>query len=105
MLRGTLHAPSIGYMLVSLSVLDEEGYRAHIGAGHLDLMSPEGDQIGRIVRTSCCLYKVLHTFESANATEIVSAMELHCRLGHITVASARKLVESGAVVGIELDPN
>ena len=32
-------------------------------------------------------------------------MELHKRLGHIAVASARKLVESGAVTGIELDPN
>ena len=104
-LHGTLHAPSVGYTLVSLGVLDEEGYRAHIGAGHLELVSPEGEQIGRIPRTLRRLYKVLHAFESANAAEIVSAMELHRRLGHIAVASARKLVESGAVVGIELDPN
>jgi len=30
-------------------------------------------------------------------------MELHRRMGHIAVASARKLVESGAVTGINLD--
>jgi hypothetical protein len=34
----------------------------------------------------------------------VSIMELHRRMGHIAASSARKLVESGAVVGIELDP-
>jgi hypothetical protein len=33
------------------------------------------------------------------------AMELHCCLGHIAVASARKLVESRAITGIELDPD
>ena len=104
-LHGTLHVPSIGYTLVSLGVLDEEGYRAHIGAGHLELVSPKGEQIGHIVQTSHHLYKVLHTFKSANAAEIILAMELHCRLGHIAVASAWKLVESGAIVGIELDPN
>jgi hypothetical protein len=32
-------------------------------------------------------------------------MDLHRRLGHLAVASARKLVESGLVTGIELDPN
>jgi len=47
-LRGTLHTLSVGYTLVSLGVLDEEGYHAHIGAGHLELVSPEGEQIGRI---------------------------------------------------------
>ena len=35
----------------------------------------------------------------------MSAMELHRRLGHISVASARKLVENGAIKGIKLDPN
>ena len=32
-------------------------------------------------------------------------MELHCHLGHISVISTRKLVQSGAVKGIKLDPN
>src|SRR5258708_35072061 len=30
-------------------------------------------------------------------------MELRRRLGHIAVASARKLVESGTIIGVELD--
>jgi len=41
--------------------------------------------------------------DSANAIEPMSVMELHRRLGHIAVESTKKLVSSGAVVGIELD--
>jgi GAG-pre-integrase domain len=40
-----------------------------------------------------------------DAAELITAMELHRRLGHISVDTARKLVESGTVRGIELDPN
>jgi len=32
-------------------------------------------------------------------------MELHHHMGHIAVASARKLVESRAITRVELDPN
>jgi transposase InsO family protein len=104
-LHGVLHAPAVGCTLVSVAALDEEGYHAHIGAGHLDLTSPKGDRIGHIPRTQGCLYKVVHMLESANAVESMSLMELHRHLGHIAPSSARKLVQSRAIVGIELDPD
>lgn len=104
-LHGALHAPAVSYTLVSIAALDEEGYHTHIGAGHLELTSPQGERIGRIPRTQGRLYKVVHAQDSANAVEPVSVMELHRRLGHIAVTSARKLVESGAVIGVELDPS
>ena len=104
-LHGALHAPAVSYTLVSIAALDEEGYHTHIGAGHLDLTSPQGDRIGHIPRTQGRLYKVVHALDSANAVEPVSIMELHRRLGHIAVESARKLVTSGAIVGVELDTN
>src|SRR5260370_13234956 len=50
-----------------------------------------------------CLYNVIHVLDSANAIEPIIAMELHYCLVHIRVASTCKLVESSAVVGIELD--
>jgi transposase InsO family protein len=90
---------------VLVAALDEEGYHAHIGAGHLDLTSPKGDCIGHIPRTQGRLYKVVHTSESANAVESMLLMELHRCLGHIAPSSARKLVQSHAIVGIELDPD
>ena len=104
-LHGALHAPAVSYTLVSLAALDEEGYHAHIGAGHMELTSPQGERVGRIPRTPGRLYKVVHALDSANAVEPISAMELHRRLGHIAVSSARKLVTSGAVKGVELDPD
>jgi hypothetical protein len=51
------------------------------------------------------LYKVTHTHESTHATGFISAIELHRHLWHIAIASARKLVESGAITGIKLDLN
>ena len=104
-LHGALHAPSVTYTLVSIASLDKEGYHAHIGAGHLDLTSPQGDRIGHVPRMQARLYKVVHTLDSANAVEPMSIMELHRRLGHIAVSSARKLVSSGAIIGVELDTN
>jgi hypothetical protein len=104
-LHGVLHAPAVGCTLVSVAALDEEGYHAHIGAGHLKLTSPQEEHIGRIPQTQGRLYKVVHTSESMNAVESMSLMELHCRLGHIAPSSARKLVQNGAIIGIELDPD
>jgi hypothetical protein len=104
-LHGVLHAPAVGCTLVSVAALNKEGYHAHIGTGHLELTSPQGECIGRIPQTQGCLYKVVHTSESANAVESMSLMELHCCLGHIAPLSACKLVQNGAIVRIELDPD
>jgi hypothetical protein len=104
-LYGALHAPAVSYTLVSIAALDQEGYHAHIGAGHFVLVSPQGVRIGRIPRTQGRLYKVVHKLDLANVVEPVSIMEMHRRMGHIAVSSARELVESGTVVGVKLDPN
>jgi len=104
-LRDALHAPAVAYTPMSLGALDQEGYHANIGSGRLDIVSPKGERVGQIPRTPRRLYKVKHAPESANAAELLSVMELHRRLGHIVVASARKLVESGGVTGIDLDPS
>ena len=103
-LHNVLHAPSIGYTLVSLGALDEEGYTSHIAGGRLRITSPRGEQIADITRTRH-LYRVEHSPEYAHVAELMSSMELHRRLGHISVTSARKLVQSGAVKGIKLDPD
>src|SRR5580693_3210412 len=104
-LRNALHAPAVAYTLVSIGALDEEGYAAHIKDGRLEIVSPRGERVGLIPRTPRRLYEVVHASASVDAAELITAMELHRRLGHISVDTARKLVESGAVRGIELDPN
>jgi hypothetical protein len=87
-----LYAPSITNTLISLGALDEEGYQTHIGNGCLHITSLHGDSVAEIPCNTCHLYKVIHIPESANAAKLVSAMELHCCLRHISIASARKLV-------------
>jgi hypothetical protein len=104
-LHGMLHTPAVGCTLISVAALDEEGYHAHIGTGHLEFTLPQGECIGHIPWTQGCLYKVVHTSESANAIESMSLMELHRHLGHVAPLSAHKLVQSGAITRIELDPD
>ena len=103
-LRGVLHAPSVAYTLVSLGALDDEGYHMTIGDGNLAITDPYGQLLGQVARTPRRLYRVTHSHESVNAVETLTVMELHRRLGHIAASSARKLVTSGAVTGVKLDP-
>ena len=103
-LHSALHMPAVSYTLVSIGALDMEGYHAHIGGSSLKLTSPQGECTGCIPCTQGCLYKIVHALDSANAAEPVLVMELHCCLGHIAVSSVCKLVESGAVVKVKLDP-
>jgi transposase InsO family protein len=104
-LENVLHAPSVGYTLVSLGALDGLGYRIAISGGHLEIQSHTGERLGRIARTARGLYRVSHEGEAGYAVEVVSIMELHRRMGHIAPKSIRKLVESGLVTGLALDPN
>jgi transposase InsO family protein len=103
-LESVLHAPSVGYTLVSLGALDNLGYRIAIGGGHLEIKSRGGDRLARIARSLRGLYRVSHEGEAGYAVEVISVMELHRRMGHIAPTTARKLVHDGLVTGIALDP-
>ena len=103
LLRGVLYAPTVAYTLVSLGTLDAEGYHMIVGGGMLAISDPYGQRVGQIPRTSRGLYRVAHE-EEANAAELLSVMELHRRMGHIAPSSARKLIDSGAVTGVKIDP-
>jgi transposase InsO family protein len=104
-LENVLHAPSVGFTLVSLGALDALGYHVTIGGGNLEIKSREGERLALIARTSRGLYRVSHEGDSGYAVEVVGVMELHRRMGHIAPTTARKLVVDGLVTGIALDPN
>ena len=104
-LYDVLYALSVGYTLVSLRALDEEGYTSHIGDGHLKLTSLSRELIANVARNASCLYKYKCSLESTHTVELLSVMELHRHLGHISIASTRKLMENGAIKGIKLDPD
>jgi len=104
-LNDVLHAPAVGYTLVSLGALDKNGYRASIGGGNLKLFAPGSERVARILQTAHGLYRIKHMGESVHTVETISVMELHCRMGHIAPASAHTLVEKNLVRGIKLDPD
>ena len=62
-LENVLHAPSVGYTLVSLGALDGLGYRIAIGGGYLDIHSRTGERLARITQTARGLYRVSHEGE------------------------------------------
>jgi len=104
-LYNALYAPSVSYTLVSLGALDKEGFTSHIRDGHLWLTSPSRELIVNIACNASHLYKYKHSLEYAHAVELLSVMELHHHLGHISIASTCKLIEIGAIKGIKLDPD
>ncbi len=53
--------------------------------------------IGVIPATTNRLYRVDHAEMAASATEAVSLLTLHRRLGHISADSIRMLIRQGAV--------
>lgn len=74
-----------------------------VGGEKLDITDPYGQRVGQIVRTSRGLYRVMHE-EEANAVELLSIMELHHQMGHIAPSTVQKLVDSGAITGVNIDP-
>jgi hypothetical protein len=90
-LHNMLYVPSIGYTLVSLRALDREGYISHISRGCLQITSPYEEQIVDIIHMHH-LYRIEHSLESAHITELMSSMELHCCLRHISVISTCRLI-------------
>ena len=104
-LYNVLYALSVSYTLVSLGALDKERYKSHIRDGQLWLISPSRELIANVAHNASCLYKYKHSPESAYAAKLLSIMELHSHLGHISIASTCKLVENRSIKGIKLDPN
>ena len=105
-LHNALYVPSVCYTLVSLGTLNKmEGYTFCIGGSHLQIFSPQGKPIGKVPCNSHHLYRVKRSLESTYTTKDMSAMELYRCLGHISIATACKLINSGAIHGINFDPD
>ena len=88
-LHNVLYTPAVTYTLVSIGVLDGEGYHAIIGNGWLNLHSLDHICIGWITKTPHDLYKIVHSQDDleVHMVKSVSTMELHRCMGHIAVAS------------------
>lgn len=105
-LRGVLYAPDVGYTLVSVGRLDEEGYSTTFANGKCIIRDMSGTRLAEIPRTSRGMYKIESdsTPESANSVaDAISLDELHRRLGHISPRTAKQLVQKGMITGLDYD--
>jgi len=104
-LTEVLFSPEVGYTLVSIGRLDECGYSTTFEGGKCTIRSGDGATVGKILKSGKGLYKVVHDDGEASfaATEKLTVMELHRRMGHISPVIAKRLIENGLVTGIRVD--
>jgi hypothetical protein len=103
-LTEVLYSPEVGYTLVSIGKLDDNGFSATFSGGKCVLKGPDGNNVGQIPKTAKGLYRVDHEPETANeAIEQLTLDQLHRRMGHISPDVARKLVAKGFVTGVSLN--
>ena len=103
-LTEVLYSPKEGYMLVSISKLDDCGYSATFKKGQCIIWDTDDKMVGQVPKVGKGLYHVFHDDNSAVADEAnVSLMEVHQCMGYIAPATAWKLVEKGFITGVKLD--
>jgi len=88
-LQDVVYAPDVGYMLVSVSKLDEIGYGVKFEDGSCQVLTPSGGTIGVIQKSAHGLYHVIGgeglpdaDADNEDSAAVVvlklSVMELHC---------------------------
>jgi len=105
-LTDVLYSPEVGYTLVSVGRLDDDGYTVTFGGGKCEIQALDGQVIGSVPKTSRGLYKLTQEVsdEAANAAvEVLTLDQLHRRMGHISAGAARQLVDKALVTGVKLD--
>ena len=104
-LTKVLFSPEVGYTLVSIGKLDKQGYKFLFGDGKMTMHDRDGETIGEVLKTEKGVYKVIHDGDDGSyaATEPITLMEFHRRMGHISPAVAKKLAEKGMATGLRVD--
>ena len=103
-LTEVLYSPAVGYTLVLIGCLDQLGYSVTFGDGTCTIHSPDNNVIGCIPKTHAGLYHVIHTgaCDGVNAAiETMMVMELHQRMGHISLIVAHHLAENRLMSGLK----
>lgn len=86
-LTEVLYSPEVGYTLVSIGRLEDQGLTSTFSQGYCTITTEDGEVIGKIPKSSNGLYRVAHDHDdiahAADDVETLSVMELHRRMGHI----------------------
>ena len=108
LLKDVLHCPDMGLTLVSIGKITSASYKV-IFWGPICKIFDSRDKVIGLINVKNGLYHVdydiaVNVGMVGKAREILTLEELHCQMGHITLETARKMVSTGAVKGIEIDP-
>jgi hypothetical protein len=103
LLRGVLHAPSMGLTIVSVGRLDEVGYGIFFRGNTCRIYNDSKKIIGQIPAATNRLYRVEHGDTVSHSTDLSPLEELHRKLGHIAPKAVKRLVKEGIVEGVKLD--
>ena len=103
-LTEVLYSPEVGYTLISVGHLDENGFTVTFSGGQCTIHGPDGTHIGAIPKTKG-LYHVAH--DEPNKVNSVNKKltldQFHRQMGHISVGVAQKLVDKGYITGVCLE--
>lgn len=101
-LTEVLFLPEVGYTLVSIGQLDQCGYTTTFGGGSCTIQDKNDSIVGQIPHSSQGIYciSIDPTKSASVAVETLTPMEIHHRMGHISLTIATKLIKDGLVTGI-----
>jgi hypothetical protein len=108
LLKDVLYAPKMGVTLVSISHLTAAGYAALFRANSCKIFSDMKKLLGEVPvsRGLYCVKGPRKLFAGlANADETLTMRKAHTRLGHISPDSITKMIRTGVIIGIKLDPS
>lgn len=109
LLKDVLHCPNMGLTLVSISKITAAGYKVVFQGPTCKIFNLRDKVVGLINIKSglnCVDHEVMVNVGMAGeACKILTVKELHRQIGHIAPEAAKKMVSSGAVRGIELNPS
>ena len=84
-----LYSPNVGYTLVSIRRLDDDGFTATFGKKKCIIHGPDDEKVGEVARTEQRVYQIEHEEDLANvAEEFLTLDKFHRCMGHISVKIA-----------------
>ena len=103
-LLGVQYSPEIGFTLVLIGQLDENGFSALFGGRKCVIQGPDGKKVGEVLRASWKVYRVEHVDGEAGTAEKVLLLDRfhHC-MGHISFKTAKTLVKNKLITGVQLE--
>lgn len=106
LLKDVLHCPDMGLTLVSIGKIAAAGYHTLFRGPWCRIYDTKNKLVGQLAARNG-LYRVDHDIAEMAAMgvagEVLTLEDLHRRMGHIAPTAAQRMIDSGAIKGIELD--